>query len=545
MGGLFTFSLVLVWLAGTLTRIYQQAHYYQIEEYKSGRYVRWLSLERIRWLPSRAMVALAVSLLFIVLMDSVPGGDGSAQAILAVFGALVAVVPARKASVKKPFVRTQRAIRLLGGAFVVAILIALGGWVLLGDNGRTSVVLGHVGGMALFLLAPVWLMVGNVVMIPVEASLRRAFEQSARAIMAEVRPKVIGITGSYGKTTTKNYVRDFLNIRYKAYATPKSYNTLMGLCIAINRDVRDDYSLDYFIAEMGMYDRGEIARLCAFTPPDIGLVIEVGPQHLERAGSMENIARAKYEIIEGLAPDGVGVFNWDNAYIREMVARGYPDTQLCVSKEVALSDVVDATPRFIATDISETTAGLSFKVHDMLTGACEDFETSLHGEHNVTNLLMAVAVAVYEGVPLKDIARRARTLTTTENRLTKQAFTNGITILNDSYSANPIGARSALQVLGMHASGRRLLVTPGMVELGDKHEEENHRLGVLATQYATDIILVGDKQTRPIQDGIRTTDFDMKRLQVVSTVQEAIAWYQTHLDAGDTVLLLNDLPDTY
>ena len=134
-----------------------------------------------------------------------------------------------------------------------------------------------------------------------ESALRRRYLRGAADILDQIKPKIIGITGSYGKTTTKHFLRDILSVRYRAYATPKSYNTLMGISLAINRDLADDYRCEYFICEMGAYVEGEIERICQLTPPDIAIVTEVGPQHLERFGSLDNIRRAKYEIVKNTA----------------------------------------------------------------------------------------------------------------------------------------------------------------------------------------------------------------------------------------------------
>jgi UDP-N-acetylmuramoyl-tripeptide--D-alanyl-D-alanine ligase len=132
-----------------------------------------------------------------------------------------------------------------------------------------------------------------------------------------------------------------------------------------------------------------------------------------------------------------------------------------------------------------------------------------------------------------------------ESRLVRQTTAQGITVINDAYSANPAGVVSALKVLSMHTGGKRLLITPGMVELGELHEIENYKLGQIAAHHATDIILVGEEQTRPIKSGLDDVNFPEGNLRIVNTLGEAIAWYQTHLNAGDTVLFLNDLPDTY
>jgi UDP-N-acetylmuramoyl-tripeptide--D-alanyl-D-alanine ligase len=399
-------------------------------------------------------------------------------------------------------------------------------------------------GYAMWLLAPVWLMLGNIVMTPVEAAYRRAYIAQARAIMQRINPTVIGITGSYGKTTTKVFIADLLNARYNAYATPKSFNTMMGITRAINTDLADNYAIDYFIVEMGAYFPGEIKRIAGLTPPHIGVEIEVGPQHLERFKTLDRTAAAKYEVIESLPPDGVGIFNWDNEYVRAMCQRGYPATRIAVSRvispDAALPDV-----RFVATDESETLDGIAFTVHDTKSGGSERFTVPLYGLHNVTNLLLAVAVCVHEGMTLRELAQRARALKPAESRLVKQTTGQGIVILNDAYSANPVGARSALHTLGLHTTGRRVLITPGMIELGERHAPENRALGEYAAQHATDILLVGEEQTRPLAEGVRATAFDPSRLHIMPTLTDAVAWTQSNLAPGDTVLYLNDLPDTY
>jgi len=353
---------------------------------------------------------------------------------------------------------------------------------------------------------------------------------------------VIGVTGSYGKTSTKEYLAHILSGRYKVLATPKSYNTLMGVCIVINQDLRHDYSYDYFIVEMGAYVEGEIRAISQLTRPQISIVTAVGPQHLERFGSMEAIAKAKYEIIEALPPDGVGVFNWDDVYVRTMYERGYPQTRLGVTWQNA---ELATQLRFQACNIETSAEGLSFDVIDNETGEEHRFSTRLLGQHNVTNILLAVAVARHLGMSLVEIAIRVASLEPAEHRLQRKTLPGGVTVIDDAYSANPVGAKNALDVLALHQGGRRVLITPGIVELGPLQEQENVRLGRYAAQASTDIILVGIEQTQPLQRGIREGGFDNERLHVFDTRDEAIAWFQREIKAGDTVLFLNDLPDTY
>ncbi len=540
--------IALIWLVGTCFRIYRQARFYQIEEYMGGRYLRWSVARRERWLPNRPLVAWVAGMVIGIILSEAPGNF--MLTLVGTITAVIAVWPPNEGEVKKGFKPTPRAKRMLGAAFVVAI-IDLGVYFYVFSRlplpaiGEVQFAVVSFIGLLLFLTAPVILICGNLIMQPVEAFLRQRFINKAKQVLAEVNPIVVGITGSYGKTTTKNYLAYILNGRYKTYPTPKSYNTMMGVCIAINNDIANDHSIEYFLCEMGAYIPGEIERIAALTHPTIGVVVEVGPQHLERFGSVESIAIAKYEIIKALPADGVGIFNWDNPYVRQMYEREYPQTRIAVSREVDPTNVPSGGPRFVASEISKSLDGLRFTVTDTQTGETQAFETPLLGEHNVTNVLLATAVAVHEGMKLRDVAYRVRALQPAESRLVRQTTAQGITVINDAYSANPTGVISALKVLALHKTGKRLLITPGMVELGQLHEPENKKLGTEAAQYASDVILVGSAQTAPIKAGLTEAGFPDDHLQTVETLAEAIEWYQTNLKAGDTVLFLNDLPETY
>jgi len=540
--------LAIIWLGGTWLRIYKQARFYQIEEYMSPRYVRWIMNNRSYLLPARPISAWFIGIALGFLMGEAP--ESILPIIIGIIAGLVAGIPQAEGEIKKKFIRTQRVTRIISTGFVISTIVLIILNLIINSLPLPDIKIIHIAlvstaGFIIFLLAPLWLILGNILMIPVETYMRQRFLNQASQVLDNIRPKIIGITGSYGKTTTKNFLHDIMSIRYRTYATPKSYNTLMGISLAINQDLTDDYSVEYFISEMGAYVAGEIERICKLTPPDISIVTEIGPQHLERFGTLENVKKAKYEIITNLAPDGVGVFNWDNPYIQDMVAEGYPNTRLTVSRELTIEEAKAQNITWLATDIQETLAGLSFNIINIQTDEQEHITTAIVGEHNVTNLLLSTAVAYQEGIPLRDIAFRIRTLQPAESRLVTQTTAQGITIINDAYSANPKGVVSALKVLGMYQTGKRLLITPGMIELGNLHEVENRKLGELATQYASDIILVGKEQTKPIFEGIQSSSFDMNNVQVKETLTEAVDWYQTHLKSGDTVLFLNDLPDTY
>lgn len=541
-----TAFLIVLWLVGIMLRIWRLARFFQIEGYDSRRYLRWLAGRIDRIVVVRALVSVGVAGVAALALELT--GQESAPLYLAIWGVagVMAVWPEPVKEIKQKFKLTQRAIRLLIAAYGLAVAIhvsAVGlAGALVGMGTLAEFAVYTLIGLVTYHLSPLILPLANLIMHPVEAGFRWMFRRRAAATLRRANPVVIGITGSYGKTSTKEYLAHILNGRFRAYATPKSYNTLMGVCIAINNDLSNDSGCDYFIVEMGAYVPGEIAGICDLVKPQISIVTAVGPQHLERFGSLENTARAKYEIIEALPPEGAAVFNWDDPYVRAMYERGYPQNRIGVTWQ---NTDLATQLRFHARDIRATVDGLRFDVVDTLTGEEQPITTRLVGQHNVTNILLAIATARHLGMSLGEIALRVASLEPAEHRLQRRVLPGGVTVIDDAYSANPVGAQNALNVLSLYRAGRRVLITPGMVELGPIQDEENRKLGRLAAQVCTDIILVGEDQTRPIQQGIRETGFPADRLQVYDTREEAIAWFNTALQPGDTVLFLNDLPDTY
>jgi len=544
-------GLIALWFLAGLWRMIRCARYFQIEEYMAGRYARWLRAHPEKWNWQRAGGAWVAATIgsFVTF-----GSSDLVPALLHGAAALIAFWQPPEREVKKKFVRTQRALRLLIAAFAVfGLVIVLGARLLAGivpGEPRAPVYMAAgLLGLVLYLLSPLFLVLGNVAAIPVEAGLRRLYLFRAAQTLRRLQPAVIGITGSYGKTSTKHYLAHILNARYRAIATPKSYNTLMGVTLAINTLLRRERELDYFLVEMGAYVPGEIARICRLTRPQISIVTAVGPQHLERFGSLENTARAKFEIVAALPPDGAAILNGDDPNVRAMAERAAVETVILVSRNPAslpLPAGGEGTGvRFAAANVRESLAGLDFDVTDTTTGETRHFHAPLFGLHNVTNLLLATAAARQVGLSLAEIALRVASLEPFEHRLQRQVQPGGLIVLDDAYSANPVGAREALRVLGLHTQGRRILITPGMVELGPVQAEENRKLGQIAADYATDILLVGAAQTRPIAEGVQSTSFDPARLRVFETTSEATAWLRAEARAGDTVLFLNDLPDTY
>lgn len=542
------------WLALMARRVYYLARYFQLEGYERPRFWRWFA----RTARERTFTALSFAILVLISSPAaLPASLFSAdrgEAALLFFGiaaffilALWANTP-RDPQVKQPFKRTPRAMRLLITALVLGAAIPVYYHVMLILNSLDGyaydlpslVVFSASSGNIPLVIAPLLLPLANALMFPYEEARRRHFMRQAAQTLRSSNATVIAITGSYGKTSTKHYLQHILNGRFRAYMTPKSYNTLMGISRVVNDEFARDPHYDYFIAEADAYFVGENAAICRLVAPTLGMVMSVGPMHLERLGSMENIIAAQYEIIEALPPNGVGFFNGDDPHVLAMAMRGYPETRIIVSQKGAQG------ARFEALDVQFRADGTAFTIRDNASGAACEMFTPLYGETNVTNVLMATAVAVQLGMSLEEIAPRLATLQPADHRLVRRQMADGTVIIDDAYSANPVGTKAALDVLALHTdSRRRIVISSGMFELGEQAEMANRALGAHMAATATDIILIGAQQAAAVKDGALAAGFPAERLQVVANLEEAIASYRSILQAGDALLMLTDLPDTY
>jgi UDP-N-acetylmuramoyl-tripeptide--D-alanyl-D-alanine ligase len=309
----------------------------------------------------------------------------------------------------------------------------------------------------------------------------------------------------------------------------------MGICLVVNEKLKPDHQV--LVLEMGMRYRGDIEELCAIAPPDIGVVTTVGPAHLETMGSIENIAREKGDLIAHMRSGGPAILNIDNDHVAAMAERA---TGTVWRVSVQNHPDADITAHNIRYDAS----GASFAVRDD-TGTEATFETQLLGEHNVLNILLAVAVGRAMGLRLRQMAHAVRRVEPVEHRLALR--TDGpVTVIDDAFNSNPVGARNAVDILSQFDAERRVIVTPGMVELGEKQDEENRRLGEYIARQGVDLaVLVGDEQTAAIREGLRTHQFPDERLRVFPTLFDAQDFLKSYLRPGDVVLYENDLPDQY
>ncbi len=367
---------------------------------------------------------------------------------------------------------------------------------------------------------------------PVEDRLADRFVTEATARLARVDPTVVAVTGSYGKTSTKGHIAHLLRPDRAVVATPASFNNRAGLARAINEHLAD--GTEVFVAEMGTYGPGEIAELTRWCPPDIAVITAIGPVHLERFGTEDRIVEAKSEI---LVPAGDVVLAVDDPRLAAVAARAAAGGK----RVMACSAVDPGADVAVVRDAEGTTVSLF--VHGSVLAEAVAVPTGVQP----SNLACAVAVALLVGVEATTVAGRLSDLPSVDHRLQAVRSATGVTILDDTYNANPAGAAEALAALGAEHTpgGRRVVVTPGMVELGPRQSEENRRFAAAVAGAADHLVVVGRTNRRALMAGAASASGSGLVVMAVGHRAEAVAWVRSHLVAGDTVLYENDLPDHY
>jgi UDP-N-acetylmuramoyl-tripeptide--D-alanyl-D-alanine ligase len=308
----------------------------------------------------------------------------------------------------------------------------------------------------------------------------------------------------------------------------------LGVCRTINEALRPGHR--FFVVEMGAYGEGEIRDLCSFVHPSIGVLTAIGPAHLERFGSMDAIRRAKYELIQSLPPNGAAVMNVDDPEVRMLADR----TGGVRVVRYGLDPSGD--PAVTATDVEVTPAGTSFTIVDREGGASLAVTTRLLGRHSVGHVLAGVAVAVLAGRSLKELGSPISALRAVDHRLQLMAGTGGVTVIDDAFNSNPEGAAAALEVLEQMPASKKVVVTPGIVELGNLQADANREFGRRAAGVADVLIVVAGLNRDALMSG---ANGGRARVIAVDSLSAATKELEALLRPGDAVLFENDLPDQY
>ena len=535
---MFFYFATLTCLVRAVVRTTRGLHILQLDGYKTGRYLKWIHQHLRNCFETKEILVIG-GILILTAFYPQYNDTWLFPVLCLVWGGFQIYMSTqrKKVEAKKPLVYTARAKRVFGLSICLLVGIA-----------TTLVLIAKTSPwrISIFLFSEVTvinLTIANLLIYPLERTINGAYLFSAKKRIKTFQPKVIGITGSYGKTSTKYILHQILSEKFNTLMTPDSYNTPMGICKVIRGELTAEHEI--FIVEMGAYKRGDIRELCNLASPQIGILTAVGPQHLERFKSIENIAKTKYELIESLPPDGLAVFNCDNEICAGLADKREHDGNPVRRYATEPFPVASASERaeLTATNIQHTDEGLTFTIHTSV--GTTEIRTQLLGRHNVSNILAATAVATECGMTLEEIRVAIANVAPVPHRLQLTSSEGNVTIIDDSFNANPVGAKAALEVLTEIQGGKKVLVTPGMVELGEREYEENKRLGEHAADVCDLVILVGPRRTTPILDGLKAAQYPNQQIIVALNLEEVKQHLATQMQAGDVVLFENDLPDNY
>lgn len=381
------------------------------------------------------------------------------------------------------------------------------------------------------LMLPVLVPVVHLIMVPIEKLIAQRYIIEAKVHLKH-RPDLIkiGITGSYGKTSTKYMLNSILSKKYNVCMTPHSFNTMIGLSKVVNDYLTSENQI--LIAEMGARNVGDIRKLTEFINPKYAIITNIGSQHMLSFGSAENIEKTKYELIEGLPQDGYAVFFGENEGCKRMYEK-------CPCSKEIVGSV--ANSKIQASNIKTTTKGTTFTLN--INGESYNFSTKLVGKHNINNLLLCIAMALKLDLTIEEIKSAVADLKAVPHRLEIKE-NNDITIIDDSYNASVEGVEAAIDVLSKFPSNK-IVITPGLVELGKIEKEENTNFGEKLAKVADYVIIVNQVNMQEIKQGLENKKFNMEKVFCVDTLNDAKKKLQEIIKSGDTVLFENDLPDNY
>lgn len=463
------------------------------------------------------------------------------------FRSWVAAEPGRRSFLhpfrvaKKPLVMTGRAWRTVVTGTVVTIfgiLIPTGLVHISVGTPFDLITCAVMFGLTFYGVAWV-LLAADLLMAPVQRAINRGYLTASSGKLERVAPVVVGVTGSYGKTSTKFAIERVLGASSRVLATPASFNTPLGVARTINESLEDGHEV--LVVEMGARREADVAELCRLVHPRVGVLTAIGPSHLETFGSLESIRRTKFEIIETLPRGGVAVMNVDDPEVRALADGGgtVPEGVSVIRYGLDPGGRPDVT----ATDVRQLPRGTALTV---VSGSGEkvEVETRLLGRHALGHVLAGVAVAVALGKQLAGLRSAIQGMTPVEHRLQIIDGAGGVVVIDDAYNSNPEGAAAALEVLREMPGGKKIVISPGMVELGAEQYGANVQFGRRAAEVADVFFAVAPLNREALLEGASKAGARGKTVPVGS-LAEATAQLAGLVAAGDVVLFENDLPDQY
>lgn len=537
---LYALAFPLVAGAATTFAALHYIHMLQLESYQGNMYISWIRRGGKKEILSCALCGLIPLLLHIGWVFFYYSSSAIATALEygsdAVYVLLMAYIgfTNNRKDAKKPLAFTGRIWRLIAVFAAVSIVFHFSFFLNLPPNTWGNILLMLVLRYLPGMLLPLFLLIPFFITLPVENGIKKWYFNDAKKKLAKHPGLIkIGITGSYGKTSTKFILGTILQEKMETLVTPGSYNTPMGVTRVIREQLHDAHQA--FIAEMGARYKGDIRELCELVQPRYGILTSVGKQHLETFGSYEAVLETKAELIAALPEDGAAFLNGDQPDCAALA-------KFSSAKDTLFFGLDGEGLYMQAVDITVGKTGSSFTLiaADGQSAACH---TVLLGKHNIGNITAAAAMAKYLGLSMEEIAAGIQKIKPVHHRL--QLIEGVVTVIDDAFNANPAGAKAALEVLRAFAPERRIIVTPGMIELGEEEETLNEEFGKGIAGAADIAILVGGERVESIRRGLLAEGFDPACVVQVDTLDQASEKLPMYTSPGCVVLFENDLPDNY
>ena len=510
--------------------------------YRGKRYFKWLLSPETPYL-SRLMLLCLLGLLFFCLLSvcflSVVGDTITSYMGFLSYGLFIGLYidSERNVNAKLPLKKTKRLVRLCITYEMLLTLLTFGLIVLvnfiaytIGDE--VVGVLRYAPICLIPLLSPYILFLAYLINEPFENAIKKHIVLKATAKLDAADVIKIGITGSFAKTSVKEILNTVLSQKFRVLSTPASYNTPMGIALTVKGL---DSTHDVFIAEMGARNKGDIKELTEMIKPSIGVLTGINNQHLESFGSIEAIKDTKFELFEGLTKGGVGFFSSESRGARELFDK---------FRGEKYSAGISGDKNYVyATDIKTDERGMSFNLNingEKPVKCC----TVLLGRHSVANICLAAAVAYRLGLTPEEIAMGVNRIPALKHRLELLPNNKNIVIIDDSYNSNEDGTKAAMDVLDTF-SGRKIVLTPGLVELGKMENVINLEFGKRLASHADIVIVIGKHNAEMLITGLSDGGFDQQNSMFAKSLNTANALLNEIVKEGDVVLFENDLPDNY
>ena len=509
--------------------------------YRGKRYFKWLSHKDTPYM-SRLMLLCMMALFFFCVLNmtfvSMLGNTAVSYVglISYILFSTMYINTEKNINAKIPLKKTRRLVRLCITYFILCFgltfgVITLSNYVAFVIGNEVFAILRLFIICLLPLLIPLILFLAYLINEPIEYLIRKYYILTAVNTLNKTSVIKIGITGSFAKTSVKEILKTILSQKYRVLATPYSYNTPLGIARTVKML---DSTHDVFIAEMGARQKGDIKELARLVNPKYGVITGVNHQHLESFGSIENTMDTKFELFENLSSDGVGLFSSGNENAIKLYER--------FSGEKYLAGANGENALVGAKNIVIDERGTTFTL--VIDGEEVECSTVLLGTHSVRNICLASAVAYKMGLTPKEIASGIEKIRSIDHRLELVKNNKNIVIIDDSYSANEEGVKSAMEVLD-NFKGRKIVLTPGLVELGKVENLVNFEFGKTLSNHADYVIVVGKHNAEMIIKGLIEGGMQKENIKFAKNLNKGNAILNEMLMEGDVVLFENDLPDNY